>query len=256
MIREWDAFEVGFKAVHEWMRHVPEEAWNRPSVLDRWSVSDLAAHFWVIAYSIAASGPAPSGTDAITIGEYVSRYAGGEAEIDDLTQNAVGGPGRTVADVRSAMASELEIGREHVAGLSPERVVSARRGPLPLAGYLRTRVIEVAVHADDLARSVPEITPPAVPPVTLRLAVRTLLDVLVQKAPGRSVEVRVPPYAAVQCVAGPRHTRGTPPNVIETDPTTWLRLATGRTSWADEVDIGAVSASGERADLTAHLPLF
>lgn len=68
--------------------------------------------------------------------------------------------------------------------------------------------------------------------------------------------MRVPPYAVVQCVEGPRHTRGTPPNVVETDPLTWIRLATGRLSWPDAVAQAKVAASGERADLTALLPLM
>ncbi len=65
----------------------------------------------------------------------------------------------------------------------------------------------------------------------------------------------MPPYGAVQCVAGPRHTRGTPPNVVETDPLTWIALATGRQRWADAIAAGRVRASGTRADLSAHLPL-
>lgn len=89
-----------------------------------------------------------------------------------------------------------------------------------------------------------------------RAAVRHLLDDLAARAPGRSVEVRVPPYAAVQCVEGPRHTRGTPPNVVETDPRTWLELATGRVTWADATAAGKVAASGSRADLSALLPLW
>ena len=88
-----------------------------------------------------------------------------------------------------------------------------------------------------------------------REAVRTLLAVLAERAPGRSVEVRVPPYGAVQCVAGPRHTRGTPPNVVEMDPATWLALATGRLGWAQAVTEGRVRVSGIRADLSEHLPL-
>ncbi|MET8145496.1 sterol carrier family protein [Sphaerisporangium sp. NPDC005288] len=88
-----------------------------------------------------------------------------------------------------------------------------------------------------------------------RLAVRHLLERLAERAPGRTVEVRVPPYAAVQCVAGPRHTRGTPPNVVETDPLTWLELATGRVAWHEAMDAGRISASGARADLSEHLPL-
>lgn len=88
-----------------------------------------------------------------------------------------------------------------------------------------------------------------------RLAVRHLLDRLATAAPGRTVEVRVPPYAAVQCVEGPRHTRGTPPNVIETDALTWLELATGRLTWERASDEGRVTASGSRADLSPHLPV-
>jgi hypothetical protein len=90
----------------------------------------------------------------------------------------------------------------------------------------------------------------------LRSAARFLLLTLEQQAPGRSVEVRVPPVAAVQCVEGPRHTRGTPPNVIETDPLTWFRLATGRLGWAEAMESGAVQASGPRADLECYLPLM
>lgn len=85
--------------------------------------------------------------------------------------------------------------------------------------------------------------------------VKHYLAVLEDRAPGRSVEVRVPPYAAVQVVPGVRHTRGTPPAVIETDADTWLALATGRTTWHDAVDAGTVRASGERTDLSAYLPL-
>jgi hypothetical protein len=90
----------------------------------------------------------------------------------------------------------------------------------------------------------------------LRDAVRALLSELARRAPGRSVEVRIPPFGAIQCVAGPRHTRGTPPNVVETDPTTWLLIATGRVNWVDAVGDGRVRASGIRTDLSEYLPLY
>ena len=93
-------------------------------------------------------------------------------------------------------------------------------------------------------------------PEALRAATRYLLDLLASVAPGRAVEVRVPPYAAVQAIGGPRHTRGTPANVVEMDPVVWVRLATGLMSWADAVSAGQVQASGVRADLTAHLPVL
>jgi len=89
----------------------------------------------------------------------------------------------------------------------------------------------------------------------LRAAVSFTLGLLEALAPGRSVEVRVPPLAAVQCVPGPRHTRGTPPNVVETDPLTWLDLATGELGWAAAVASGRLRASGQRADISGYLPL-
>jgi hypothetical protein len=90
---------------------------------------------------------------------------------------------------------------------------------------------------------------------TIAMAVRYLLQLLAERAPGNTVEVRVPPFGAVQCIPGPRHTRGTPPNVIETDAPTWLALATGGSTWAEAVAAGKVHASGQRADLEGLLPL-
>jgi hypothetical protein len=87
----------------------------------------------------------------------------------------------------------------------------------------------------------------------LAAAVRHLLADLAERSPGHAVEVRVPPFGAVQCVEGPRHTRGTPANVIETDPATWVLLGTGRLAYADAVAAGRVAASGQRADVTALL---
>lgn len=85
--------------------------------------------------------------------------------------------------------------------------------------------------------------------------VKTTLNALTIKAPGRAIEVRIPPYAAVQCGDGPTHTRGTPPNTIEMDAQTWLALASGELTWDQAVDSGAVLASGLRADLAQFLPL-
>lgn len=90
---------------------------------------------------------------------------------------------------------------------------------------------------------------------TLATAVRYLLEELAEVAPGNSVEVRVPPFGVTQCVEGPTHSRGTPPNVVELAPQTWLELATGATDWVDAVAEARVSASGTRADLSALLPL-
>lgn len=86
-------------------------------------------------------------------------------------------------------------------------------------------------------------------------AVRVTAAALAAAHPGKSVEIRIPPFAAVQAFGGLRHTRGTPPNVIETDPTTWLALVSGRLSWYDAISDGRLTASGTRADLSAVLPL-
>lgn len=91
---------------------------------------------------------------------------------------------------------------------------------------------------------------------TVAAAVRFTLEELAARAEGNSVEVRVPPFGVTQCIAGPRHTRGTPPNVVETSAQTWLELVTGRTDFATALAAGNVEASGTRADLSDHLPLF
>lgn len=104
------------------------------------------------------------------------------------------------------------------------------------------------VHTADTAGEKP-------PRTALATAVRYLLQLLDEKAPGNSVEVRVPPFGAVQVIQGPRHTRGTPPNVVEMDAATWIAVATGSEHWADAAASGRISASGIRADLSDVLPL-
>ena len=86
--------------------------------------------------------------------------------------------------------------------------------------------------------------------------VRFTLEELATLAPGNSVEVRVPPLGVTQCVAGPRHTRGTPPSVVETSPVVWAALVLGECSWEQAVAAGVLDASGERSDLSTLLPLF
>ncbi len=116
---------------------------------------------------------------------------------------------------------------------------------------LADRLVTLVGYADELDIAVPR--------GAFGRAVRRLAALLEQAHPGRSVEVRVPPYAAVQCGfgdPGPTHTRGTPPNVVETDPRTFLRLCLGRQTWTEAVMSGKVHASGLRADLSAALPLL
>ncbi|MEV4503741.1 sterol carrier family protein [Streptomyces klenkii] len=149
----------------------------------------------------------------------------------------------TVADRFAAVAATTP----------PDRLLATPAGAMRLDDFLVTRCVELAARTDDLAAALG--TEIRYDRQVLAHATRLLADALAAGAPGGSVEVRIPPFAVVQCVAGPRHTRGTPPNVVETDPLTWLRLATGRTDWATALDAAAISASGERADLSAYLPL-
>ncbi|WP_404286507.1 sterol carrier family protein [Glutamicibacter arilaitensis] len=94
------------------------------------------------------------------------------------------------------------------------------------------------------------------PRPALAMAVRFALEELASRAEGNSVEVRIPPFGVTQCIEGPRHTRGTPPNVVEMPAELWLSLVTGRTDWASATQTGQLHASGLRADLSAHLPLI
>ena len=126
-------------------------------------------------------------------------------------------------------------------------------GEPPWSGLLTERVLGAAsLTAVEAARAADAEPLRA----ALRAAVRYSLGLLAEQVPGRTVEVRVPPFAAVQCVPGPRHTRGTPPNVVETDPLTWLDLASGRLGWEAALAGGRLRASGQRADLAGYLPLF
>ena len=127
---------------------------------------------------------------------------------------------------------------------------ASRRRTQPAEGAAAIRRILAAL--DGVAEAARDLGPER---ADLRTAARFLCEELAARAPGHAVEVRVPPYAVVQCITGPRHTRGTPPNVVEVDPLTWVELTTGRLAWVDAANAGRICASGERADLSALLPL-
>jgi hypothetical protein len=130
------------------------------------------------------------------------------------------------------------------------RRIAVDEGRAALAAWLNANT----AAPDSADAAVPEPVA-AVSRNTLATAVRYSLEEVSARAPGNSVEVRVPPFGVTQCVEGPRHTRGTPPNVIECDAATWLAMVGGLLSWADAVDAGRVAASGLRADLSGLLPL-
>lgn len=138
-------------------------------------------------------------------------------------------------------------------------VVETLFEPVRTADVLKRHLIEMVLVSDDLSLALPARTPCPLERGALFTAVRTLAELLAEARPGKSVEVRVPPAVAVQIASpdgdGPTHTRGTPPTVVEMTPVVWLRLATGRLTWADAVATHTLAASGIHADLTPYLPV-
>ncbi|CAM5617159.1 Maleylpyruvate isomerase OS=Streptomyces antimycoticus OX=68175 GN=SSPO_048490 PE=4 SV=1 [Streptomyces antimycoticus] len=192
--------------------------------------------------------PAPPVRE-VTVTGWASAVAGHSGSIDEDTRGlaADADPGELLERAEARFAE--------VAAVAPaDRLLAARVGRCGWTTTWSPAVWSCVVHADDLA----DATGVPVPHdrQALATATRVLADALAVKAPGGSVEVRIPPFAVIQCVEGPRHTRGTPPNVVETDPPTWIRLATGRLTWAEALDSAPLTASGDRADLSAHLPVL
>ncbi|MEV5321957.1 sterol carrier family protein [Streptomyces sp. NPDC052687] len=223
-----------------------------PTRLGEWTVRDLAAHLTmaVAAVGRALERPEPARADLALL-DYPSATAPFAAAIaDGARQLAAAEP-----DLDALYARTEEELTERLAAAPESRVLDLRSGAMSLTDFLVTRTIELVVHTDDLNAAVPGLDIPY-DRQALAACTRLLADALAAKAPGASTEVRIPPYAVVQCVEGPRHTRGTPPNVVETDPLTWIRLATGRVAWTEALADAKVSASGERADLRGLLPVL
>jgi uncharacterized protein (TIGR03083 family) len=249
------AYEAQQHNVVDWLGFLPAAAWELPSRLDAWSVRELGFHVTsmtgVVIVALNADVPRDKPQ---TIAAYTAKWPAAGPEIAQRDRD--GATGMSASDV---IANATQARTDLLAALDAtagDPVVEGRRGPLRLSDLMVTRVNELIVHSLDLSASVPGVESVTLDRDAMGIAVRMLTGILAERAPGRSVEVRVPPYAAVQCVVGPRHTRGTPPNVVELDPTTWIELATGRIGWAAALSEGKVHASGERADISAHLPVL
>ena len=220
------------RALHDWLLALDDDGVAAtPTVLPGWDVHALVAH------------------------------------LDLGLQRTTGGlgpdPGRPEGAARRALEHARRFDLATLVDRFGEAVDRLDGAPLP-SDVVGPEAVELVVHADDLTRSLPEHEPAPQERPAVGVACRSLAELLETRYPGRSVEVRVPPHAAVQCSVlrggqldpGPTHTRGTPPNVVETDPTTFLRLMTGRTTWADALASGRVAASGLRADLSEMVPLL
>jgi uncharacterized protein (TIGR03083 family) len=240
-------------AIREWLPQLPYETFGRASVLPEWDIRTLTGHVLLIHIGLLRLLDRPTDQPPLPPYEFVTRY---RRDVELITASTVEMTAdRTPDDLLVDLDQAIRDLRLRLAQPVP-RVIDTPRGPTTVEDFLTTRVIELVIHADDFSRSAPEVSPVTLERPAQAIAVRSLAGMLAARYPGRSVEVRVPPLIAVQCVAGPRHTRGTPANVVETDPLTFLRLATGRTQWAEAVAVGAVAASGNRADLSEQLPLM
>jgi uncharacterized protein (TIGR03083 family) len=232
---------------------LPPESFGASTVLEGWDVRTVLAHVALVRRGLIVRLGDASDASAIPAAQFVQLYRPAVEQIAASTyaENHAHTVEEMITQLRDT--APVTAAAERV---TPRTVVVGGRGPITAQDWVATRVVELVVHCDDLSRSVSERGPVPLHRPALGIATRTLAEILAAQAPGRSVELRVPPFIAVQAVAGPRHTRGTPPNVVETDPVTWLRLATGRSPFGDAVASGLVRASGTRADLTPYLPLL
>ena len=247
LAREIEAYNAQAVAVADWLADLDD-----PSVataLSGWTLGTMIGHLVGskdgLGAHLATSAPGP----ATPVATYVQAYAPAAADITAASAAV------TTDQTASQLLERLRVPVPAPA-LADTAVVAGPRGPITALDFARTRVLDLVVHCDDLSRSFPEREPVPLRRPALATTVRTLAEILAVQAPGRSVEVRVPPFVAVQAIPGPRHTRGTPPNVVETDAVTWLRVATGRFPFAEAVSTGAVRASGNRSDLTDYLPVL
>jgi uncharacterized protein (TIGR03083 family) len=245
--------DVGAACVAQWTRvadavdGIADDQFSLPSRLPGWRVAELVAHLSMCAGLAARwlAEPAPDRAEA-SVGPYLLSLGAAASSIDELTRSLAAG--KTPANLRLLVRNAVDSLRDVVSLTDPARVIPTRLGGMRFDDFLATRCVEGVVHGLDLS-----VDPDA---GALRVATRALLAALVAKAPGHTVEVRVPPIAAVQCVEGPRHTRGTPPNVVELDPLTWVLLAAGRLPWVEAVADGRIHASGERSNISALLPIL
>lgn len=252
--RTWAALTAQTGHARAAVAALTDAQWAAPSGLPGWDVRLLVVHIvrQVEAVRRLLAEPAPQAGARITdLDHWALSTAGIADRLDEDTRQAA----EDARDPLAALDAEAALlAAQEKEALRSDRVVPHVFSSMRALDFTVTRLVELVVHSDDLARATGlDVT---LDNQALAAVVRLLADALATKAPGNSVEVRIPPYAAVQCVEGPRHTRGTPPNVVETDPLTWIRLATGRLGWAEALDAAKVAASGERADLAPYLPVM
>ncbi len=238
----YDAVRAALEA--QWHRLIVAFAGTdpaQPTRLPGWTVADLERHLARTGKSLGVLAAAPPADGPI------SGIQGWAGALPGLTERIAGD---ATSGSAPSLAEMVPVVLTALTAADPARPVAQSTGVHRLRDATLFRLIEAVVHGLDLP------DPPAPDRNAQRIVVRALADLLASLAPGRSVELRIPPAAAVQLIEGPRHTRGNPPGVVETDPTTFLQLATGRVTWDEAFHHGRLRASGERTDLSAYLPLL
>jgi uncharacterized protein (TIGR03083 family) len=248
-----DDFLAQTSVLADWLDELGENDFAQPSALDGWNLRTLLGHVVLMQVGLGRRLAQPTDEPAAPLGEYVTRYRPAVNEIAESTRDTVGD--YTAAELLTQLRDGEPV-RTAAAGVDGKTVVAGGRGPVTAGDWVRTRMVEVAVHCDDFSRSTPEREPVPLRRDVLAMAVRTTAEALAEQAPGRSVEIRIPPFIAVQAIEGPTHRRGTPPNVVEMQPLTWLRIACGRMSFTAAVADGSIRASGPRSDISAYLPVL
>jgi uncharacterized protein (TIGR03083 family) len=249
------AYDGQLAGLTAWLRGLPVGVEGEPSRLEGWTVRELAFHTTQVPRAfIHALDAAPPTEKPLSIAGYTARWAGAAAEIASREQD--GALGLSIEDIIERHETEAAVMHDALDRLEGDPPIASRRGPIKASDFLVTRVNELVVHSLDLSASLPQLEPITISREALGVSCRMLTGILAERAPGHTVEVRVPPYSAIQCVEGPRHTRGTPANVVEADAVSWVELATGRLAWVDATRSGKVRASGERADISELLPVL
>lgn len=249
-VRPRDDLGLVADLLQTWADWLPSADPTSPTPLPGWDVGTLSAHLLVLGEGLVDGLDRATAEAPLPVLDYLARYAAGSGDVDALALARAGGP--TAAGLGAAAVRVRQAADDAVPA-----VVTGPRGPLRGADFVATRLVDAVVHADDLQRALPDAPGPS--RKAEAAAVRHLLSWLAAEHPGQTLEVRVPPHGAVQCgVEGSTlaHTRGTPPNVVECAPRTFLRLATGRLAWLEARSQGLVSASGHRADLSGWLPVL
>ncbi|WP_144009088.1 sterol carrier family protein [Enemella evansiae] len=230
---------------------------GRPTVRPGWDVGVLVAYPVVMQAAALSALDRPTTARPAGLNDYFTGLRPWLRRQQDLAvELAQHGTAESLATRFRQDATELaaRLGDD----LAPAAVQTDQH-PMRTLDLVRLLCVQLVTHCDDLVESLPDRGPLRWSRACRAEAVRTLADVIATRHPGQSVELRIPPFAAVQCGTGeddPKHTRGTPPNVVECDPLTLVRLCVGRIEFAEAVRAGKVRASGSRSDLSDWLPLF